>query len=586
MFCRKCGTPTEGDATICPKCEALEQQQAQPATPAEEVPDIENILSTPQTEAPQTEAPVETEEVPFTLGTVEQEEPPKKGKFLKALLLIGGIAAVAALVFLVVSLVTRKNPEERYVALKEDFVESAVEGISQFYEGYEQGAEGTINAVSAKLRLLLGEQILSTLEPAAGMDLSWLSDMGLDIEFYPNANMTEAIMDLVVGGKEVLTMDMIVNSAVYYMSLPTLSSEFIKVTADDYTNALMDDMSTMPTTNFQEAQAEAEAMLRRLGEALPTQEQMQDMTRRYLTVILENLDNMTYEFQTVRAGQYEEELLVYTITLDNDTLTGIMLAAVEEMRTDKTLEEYLDKLSRTVGTTADLHAEFMNMLDQVDADVLGGQPMEIAPAFKLYLNDDDEVVGLTLLNDATDAQSAVMEAVLVEDGGNFGFYMNVEGQSAVTGEGEYSGDAVTGNFKIYDDGTEMLKISLQEVEISDAAAVGTIELRLGEALMEELMGSDASMMTMVNPVLVATFDVAEDGGFAEFYLKAMGQKMFGLSLEMEYIDNKPVSLPTSAYELEEAQQWLATFDIAAFKQNLLDAGLPQELVEQISLSDG
>lgn len=586
MFCRKCGTPTEGDATICPKCEALEQQQAQPATPAEEVPDIENILSTPQTEVPQTEAPVETEEVPFTLGTVEQEEMPKKGKFLKALLLIGGIAAVAALVFLVVSLVTRKNPEERYVALKEDFVESAVEGISQFYEGYEQGAEGTINAVSAKLRLLLGEQILSTLEPAAGMDLSWLSDMGLDIELYPNVNMTEGIMDLVVGGKKVLTMDMIYNNAVSYMSLPTLSSEFIKVTADDYTNALMDDMSTMPTTNFQEAQAEAEAMLRQLGEALPTQEQMQDMTRRYLTVILENLDNMTYEFQTVRAGQYEEELLVYTITLDNDTLTGIMLAAVEEMRTDKTLEEYLDKLSRTVGTTADLHAEFMNMLDQVDADVLGGQPMEIAPAFKLYLNDEDEVVGLTLLNDATDAQSAVMEAVLVEDGGNFGFYMNVEGQSAVTGEGEYSGDAVTGNFKIYDDGTEMLKISLQEVEISDDAAVGTVELRLGEALMEELMGSDASMMTMVNPVLVATFDVAEDGGSAEFYLKAMGQKMFGLSLEVEYIDNKSVSLPTSAYESEEAQQWLATFDIAAFKQNLLDAGLPEELVEQISLSDG
>ena len=585
MFCRKCGTPTEGDATICPKCEALEQQQAQPATPAEEVPDIENILSTPQTEAPQTEAPVETEEVPFTLGTVEQEEPPKKGKFLKALLLIGGIAAVAALVFLVVSLVTRKNPEERYVALKEDFVESAVEGISQFYEGYEQGTEGMLNAVSAKLRLLLGEQILSTLEPAAGMDLSWLSEMGLDIEFYPNANMTEAIMDLVVGGKEVLTMDMILNSAVSYMSLPTLSSEFIKVTADDYTNALMDDMSTTPTTNFQEAQAEVEAMLRRLGEALPTQEQMQDMTRRYLTVILENLDNMTYEFQTVRAGQYEEELLVYTITLDNDTLTGIMLAAVEEMRTDKTLEEYLDKLSRTVGTTADLHAEFMNMLDQVDADVLGGQPMEIAPAFKLYLNDDDEVVGLTLLNDAADAQSAVMEAVLVEDGGNFGFYMNVEGQSAVTGEGEYSGDAVTGNFKIYNEGTEMLKISLQEVEISDDAAVGTVELRLGEALMEELMGSDASMMTMVNPVLVATFDVAEDGGSLEFYLKAMGQKMFGLSLEMEYIDNKSVSLPTSAYELEEAQQWLATLDIAAFKQNLLDAGLPEELVESLGLSE-
>lgn len=585
MFCRKCGTPTEGDATICPKCEALEQQQAQPATPAEEVPDIENILSTPQTEAAP-EAPVETEEAPFTLGTVEQEETPKKGKFLKALLLIGGIAAVAALVFLVVSLVTRKNPEERYVALKEDFVESAVEGISQFYEGYEQGAEGTLNAASAKLRLLLGEQILSTLEPAAGMDLSWLSDMGLDIELYPNANMTEGIMDLVVGGKKVLTMDMIYNNAVSYMSLPTLSSEFIKVTADDYTNALMNDMSTTPVTNFQEAQAEAEAMLRQLGEALPTQEQMQDMTRRYLTVILENLDNMTYEFETVRAGQYEEELLVYTITLDNDTLTGIMLAAVEEMRTDKTLEEYLDKLSRTVGTTADLHAEFMNMLDQVDADVLGGQPMEIAPAFKLYLNDEDEVVGLTLLDDATDAQSAVLEAVLVEDGGNFGFYMNVEGESAVTGEGEYSGDAVTGNFKIYNEGAEMLKISLQEVEISDAAAVGTVELRLGEALMEELMGSDASMMTMVNPVLVATFDVAEDGGSLEFYLKAMGQKMFGLSMELEYIDNKPVSLPTSAYELEEAQQWLATLDIAAFKQNLLDAGLPEELVEQISLSDG
>lgn len=576
MFCRKCGTPTEGDATICPSCAALEaQKQADQTAVTEDIPSIENILQAETPAEAPAEAPAATEAAPFALGTVEQEEPPKKGKLLKALLLIGGIAAVAALVFLVVSLVTRKTPEERFVSLKEDFVESAVDGVTQLYDNYQlsQNSE-LIYAYEMKLRLLMAEDILSSLESMAGTDMRWLADAGLNIRLYQENGLAEGVLDLVLKETPVLTYDVFMDGTDYYMGLPLLTTGYIKIDANDL------------DSDYRTAQAEAEALLQQIMQMLPTQEQMQDLTRRYLTIILNSLNNMTYEFETVTAGQYQEELLVYTITLDDDTLTGVVEAVVAEMRTDKTLEAYLNQLSSTLNDGTDVYAQFRSALDELDLDKAQTSEYEYSvqeyvPVLKLYINDDDEVVGISMIDCFETGDETILESVLVEDGDAFGFYMDVDGQSAITGEGEYSGDAVTGDFKIYDEDQEMLKISLQEVEMDGDTFKGTVDLRLGDALWEELLGSDGAALSMVSPVLSLTGNVENDQGTIELYLKTLGQKLVGISLNMETIVTKSLSLPATTYTVDQMDQWIDSFDFTELKQTLQTVGLPQELLEEI-----
>lgn len=562
MYCIKCGHPLDDGMEFCPNCGA----------------EIHKVSVDTDGENP----------APHAQSTENVEQ----GKNLKPLILIGaGLLLLVALVMLFINFGALKNwfvgifttPEELMVNVYKATANAVLEPVLQEYD--ENLSDGNQDSLSSRAQILVkpGQQILNTLAYAVyggEGDMSWLSEIRLDVDFAIKNKLQKNVLGLGLGEHDILSLELITDSEnkKQYLAIPELSDQ-----------AVLMDMSQTP-----ELQS---ADMAKLYDALPSGQTIKQIFDRYLDILLHGCSNVEKYTQEVTLGEITQKLTVLEAMTDEADLIEVTVKLLEQAKQDQDIKEvlealdpwYQDMLKQSMDSYYDsvdadssqtLYEEFIAEADAMLADLqeqLKNTDPDNQMTVYTYLDDRYHIVGIKL--EATDMEETVSGMALCQDGQTS--VQIIMGDTILTGSGQID-ESVGGSFELFAGEDKMLDIKLENVTES----AGTVYLEPSAILMTELaeqMGvdnSDVGMMGMADVVLRVCYEETEESSKSSVTVLSNDVSVLELIITGEMTQQQEITLPVNAVDLNEeeaAYNWLAGLNVEGVIQKIADAGVPEEL---------
>ena len=573
MFCKNCGNPTEGEATLCPQCAA-----AQPA-PVEEQPG-------------------------FTVSNGEVR-PPKKGKGKLIALIAGAVALVLVLaaVFCWDSLAgmfqrSFGSPEEYFVYVHE---QAADEVIAQLRENYSKNSgtalSATEGAYAHELHLLLGGELISILNSSGDMDLSWLSDIALTVDTDTQDKLSSVKMGIGLGDKTALSVDALVDmeNLSVYLGLPGLAEGYVQCTAEDMKEAGV----TMPDPAQQK---------QILEQILPDEKALFAVLERYTDLLLSKVKTVTKEEKTVTVGGISQKMVVLEAKITEADLTDMALAVLEQAKTDAELEKLLDQFSAYENSVmestrqqmseyyteeelneyfpeVDYHAEMLEAIPDAIADIQESKAEASEQNYFLltgYVTPEHELAGHTFAVYTEGVKEEIdFSYITVKDGKNSAFEAKIQ-QVQITGSGAEVKDAFSGSYTVSDVEHTYGTLTLENVTENS----GVLSFTASSELLESMGAEEAvsSLLSLTQPTLKLTYSGSEKDLAMKLELLA-GDKLFaGITWDAKVVEAGNLQLPADAVRLQDQQallEWVNTIQSEKLMENLTDAGVPEQFLQDL-----
>ena len=562
MYCIKCGHPLDDGMEFCPNCGAQIHKVSVETEGEEPAP---HVKSTEYTES---------------------------GKNLKPfIMIVAGLILLVALVMLLINFGALKNwfvglfttPEELLVNVYKATANAVLEPVLQEYD--ENLSQGNQESVSSRAQILVkpGQQILDTLAYAVyggEGDMSWLSEIRLDVDFAIKNKLQKNVLGLGLGEHDILSLELTTDSEnkKQYLAIPELSDQ-----------AVLMDMSQTP-----ELQS---ADMTKLYDALPSGQTIKQIFDRYLDILLHGCSNVEKHTQEVTLGEITQKLTVLEAMTDEVDLIEVTAKLLEQAKQDQDIKEVLEALdpwyqdmlkqsmdsyydSANANSSQTLYEEFIAEVDATLADLqeqLKNADPDNQMTVYTYLDDRYHIVGIKL--QATDMEETVSGMALCQDG-----RISVQiimGDTQLTGNGQID-ESVSGSYELFAGKDKMLDIKLENV--TDSA--GNVYLEPSAILMTELaeqMGVDNSgsgMMGMADVVLRVCYEEAEKSSKSSVTVLSNDISVLELIVSGEITQQQEITVPVNAVDLnaeEAAYNWLAGLNVEGVIQKITDAGVPVEL---------
>lgn len=599
MFCGKCGNPLEDDSRFCCNCGApVEGIPAEPAASVEETPVAENAAPAEEVMDVQEnvveEAVQEGEQPEFMLNTEGEIAKPKK-KISAIPFLICGIvviAAVALLAFLNWSnfsgFFTRtfSSPEKLQTKVYEDVVANAFDKVtvSEDNKKGEQTFDPTNMGAEGEMRLTIDDQLLSLI-PANGMDMSWLSDIAIGFDSSVKDNLAKMGMSVILGDTKIASADMLMDqeSMEYWISVPELNDKAIYM---NYLDILEESGMAMSALTDSE-------MIAELEKVMPSQDVIETIAKRYVGVLMSNFGDVEKSTETVKVSGVSQKLHVLKATMDEDDLLENAENLIKTLKKDKDIKEIILDIEEYAGEEG-IYDSFIEALDEA-LETLDEEDMDL-PSFKLtlltYLNDANDIVGITVKASSMGAKLEPLSWVRVEQGKKFASELVISaGPESLVFEGKGEKAKTTNSkYTLSYNGDEILTVKVQDYVSDDTKTAGTLRITLSKDIMEEVMsGADLpeSVLDLIgsaDPALEIQFNIAEgESGSFSIALAAGTKKLVTLALSTKLTAPDAIQIPENVIEFKDEEsltEWAETMNedfLSTLMERLIEAGVPADL---------
>lgn len=597
MFCPECGNPLEEGQTVCTAC--AEAKEA-PATEQE----------TPVTEQ---EVPVAEQEVPeMELNTPEEAPKPKKN--LKTLI-IGAVAAVAVilgLIFGLPALIGPSTPQEHLAKAEAQTLQNS--SFAGVYDAMRSSATETDFLHSSTIMsVTVGDKVTDMISTMAGegmdIDLSWLEQVQVRMD--ANVQEEAAQIEYAIGlnSVDLITLRAILDVAeeTIFMGIPELSDTFFGI---DMSEMGMD-LSEMETA-LASSEVATEAM-QKVVKALPDSKTLSNLIGKYLEIAMEQVEEVEKDSDELEVGDLSEKVTVLSAEIDQETARNMVIAVLEAMQDDKEITKILNNICDAINEMAetlemdaeeisadDILDQIPDLIDTLEASQPGAsapqaeemEPSEEEPAAKdaitytVYLGSRYEIIGRSFT--APDGSSISFKTV--HEGKEMATELVVEtyGEKvfAIYGEGTDS-DAT---YEIVSNGQTVCyveTIDLNNKALNNGEFIGTIRVRLGEDLAQQLTDSIPSeisaLIGLADPAIQLTG--AKDSVELGLY---MGETMLvSLKVETKSLKDSKISTPKDYIEVgpdmsqEDLLEEVADFNFDKLLKNLEKAGVPSDYLDML-----
>lgn len=604
MFCGKCGNPLEDDARFCGNCGAPVELEipAEPAAPVEEAPVAEAAAPAEEVVEVQenvAEEAVQEPELPeFMLNTEGELAKPKK-KIGKIFGLIGGIVLVVLIAVLAVAAIsdfdgffgfftrTFSSPEKQQTKVYEDVVADAFDKLTvsgdnkkggQSFDPTNMGAEG-------EMRLTIDDQLLSLIVPANGVDMSWLSDIAIGYDASVKDELYKMVMSVVLGDTTLASADMVMDqeSMEYWLSIPELNDKALYI---NYSEMMEDMGASMVTMMDPETLAD-------YAELLPSQEVLEAIVSRYVSVIMSGFGDVERSTETRKVSGVSQKLHVLKATMDEDDLVDIAENLIKTLKKDKDIKEIILNVEEYVGEEG-LYDSFIEAMDEA-LEALDEDEMDL-PSFKLtlltYLNNANDIVGITVKVSSMGVKLEPLSWVRVEQGKKFASELVISaGTESVVFEGKGEKAKTTNSkYTLSYNGDEILTVKVQDYVSDDTKTAGTLRIIPSENIMDEVMsGADIpeavlDLIGSADPALEIQFSVVNgESGEYSIALAAGTKKLVTLSVTTKLTAPDAIQIPENVLELKDEEsltEWTEGMNedfLSALIERLIEAGAPAEL---------
>ncbi len=546
MFCTKCGNELPEGAKFCTACGAALET---PAAIQEDVVPAPVAEPVEEQYIPAQELPAQPELELNTQGQVQQ----KKSK--TPLWIAIGVVAAALIALIAFNFSTILSwfgvqPEPK-VQLNKAIQSGFGSAIDQYDELVNTATDMLSKeyAVATETKFVVDEEVLELMSQLIGMDAASLQPIieGISIKQHSTIDDNKVMnrITLLAEGEELLEFAQIVDmsTADQWYSLPTFSDQAIKLSADDTAEVAVPDMAT-------------------LMKWLKT-DRLKAIALRYMEIIVNGLTAVERTTETVTVMEVSQELTVLNCRLTEKDALKIAQNILETARTDKDIKSLIEEMADMMGEEApeDIYASFVEAIDEGLEEIKQTEVEEDSEelTFQVYLSGND-LAGFYMETDGEEIRIAN-----TTDGEKFGFELIFGSPLQITGVGTDKGkNGISGEYIIYEEEEELLSVELEDFVYSMTAASGSVTLKFGEGMYEEIgyLIGDSSLeaaLPAMDPAIKITMDSTNETSNATIGLILSGTEMFRIVSEGAEAEPEAIVIPedyVDADDEEAMEQWL------------------------------
>lgn len=540
-------------------------------------------------------------------------EPAESGfkKFIVShkVLLITGAVVMAALLLLLCNLKgtanflrrTFSSPEDYYHYVEKKKAEELSEDIGELYSRYFlDSLDVSDRSVTTELSMTLGEggRELMDLAGLAGVDLSWFESEAFRMDFSARRDAMAMGLGFVLNEVDILSGNLVLDldEEIVYLQVPEVNERYMAIEIPD---GSLGDME------------EVWEMYDMLARICPDREEMEQLTNRYLMTAIECMDDVSREKKILKVGDIEQKCTLLTVTADANTLKGMALELLRQMRDDKDIERiikeamgeevfieefYLDDMS-----PEEAYAEFQDWADREiealedrdDLDVYDDETLRM----KVYVDDKGEIVGrIVEMGDVT------INMLMPEKGEQFGYALSYvdsyfadpdyDESIVLTGTGRRNGDKIDGEFVLEYCDTSIMDIAVKDLHVEDmrkGMPNGSMTLELSEGI-EDLMGYTPGMSMVQGMEFTLDFKSDNNSGSCDMsvFMRERHIMDIGMSYKREkgYQGPDPGKNAVAVKDMDDLKKWGRHFDLGGVTDALKEANVPSEVTDSMEMFDG
>lgn len=355
---------------------------------------------------------------------------------------LAALGVTALLIFLLViglSANAAQTPQEFYrsAELKNlDRLSSSASGVYSRVDG-PVGIMGSVElAVSEKFIAIIADNL-------GGYEGELPSTAGFEYEAVIRGGRAGIFLSALIDGEPLLSAETVTDAegGMAYLRVPQLSDMFLALDVTDSLAMLADS----PIAD----------MLDAMGKAAPDDETAGRLTRKYLEIIINSLENVKLEAAEVTASGVTAEMTAVTVTLDARTVINIARNVLREVIRDEELKALLNDLSEAYAEEFDYEfdpdyepggegapeeydfygelEEALNSLDSLDRDAIANA-MNNTVQMVVWVDGEGNIAGREFVIDA-DGTGIRLRALCVTSGDDIGvetYLRELEGETVRT----------------------------------------------------------------------------------------------------------------------------------------------------------
>lgn len=636
MFCERCGYLLEDGEKVCSKCgtpvQGAENATIVPtdsATVSNDAVTVSNDTATASTDA--ATASNETTATsaytaPNTASAYTTINPsaapagastPAAKKFNVAGLVLGIVGAIGIVALIVVAVnfsaidnfihKTFYTPEGYYKYVEKKAIKELASTAGEWYDAYVLD-EMTMNDMSIEQQLSVeiseGGQSVLSLARLMGVDLTWFKSGTISVETSCKDDIFAWEGYAALNQQNILSGNFIMDmqGESMYFQIPELTETYLGMDMEDVLDADEQDF-------IQEFQ-EQFALNKQLTEIMPDQKTVEKLTNKYLLLMLDCVEDVTKDTDTLKIGGVSQKVTVLTATIDDEAMQDIWKVILEEVRKDQDIKKIVTDLAKVVEPEIDEDAAYESFLEELEdkaeeADEYFFEYVKKTMVMTVYVDYKGKIRGRSIewVEDVSaygDAytNSMTVSVLMPEKGNRFGYEMEVvqdmessygsDMNLKISGSGNRSGNKTNGDFTMDFNGISILDLTVKNIDtkkLKMGQLDGTIEIQLADTL-GVLLGYVQGMSVFEDMKFVLTADAEKNTTKMTFDFFFGEEQMVSVTASEQTKDKANISIPADEdiimvqdeYDFEE---WLDEIDWDEVISQLSETDLPSSLIDMV-----
>ena len=489
-------------------------------------------------------------------------------------------------------------------------VDALAAGIGAYADMLSIGSTMGDFGAEAEIELMLGDMLIDLLEEQifggdTGMDFSFLSSIGLDMEIESNSELAQMQIALGLNDTEIIALAMLFNMESAWVGVPDLSNSYLEMNFADLGIDLEAATATVPS------------WVTTIDQYMPSEETLATILNLYLALVVKEIDSVERTTETLTLDGLSQEATKLDVKIYEQDALDAVKAVLTAAKTDNDIKKIVEDFGDFYNDMmAEMYAEYDMQFEEVDAyaeftklidEALQGLPAEAETTDSyigliLYVDDDHNIIGCSLdmgviytqkvpnvstngyaatsASDSDQESYIVFSYYTVTEGNNFKTIFEVAEEMKVTGSGTINNGKIDGTFAFTADGITGLTIELKNYETNNKDfASGTIIIKPTKDLLNMMDGVDELPFDDIGLQL----DVDITGDKYDITMKLIGDDAMIVGIGLKLAEKNPgnIKAPTNTVDINDQtalMNWVAGIDFDEIIDNLGDAGVPSELL--------
>ena len=231
---------------------------------------------------------------------------------------------------------TFDDPADYFKHVEGAPIEDGIDTITSLYD-VSLAFDGKLNKIGAEATadIELSEEALNMIELLAGVDVSWLSNIGIDTGVYMDGEVYGVDIGLLLGESKLLSLDVICDyvSGMIYLSVPEVLT---KALAINYNDAADTDLSATVID----------------PSMLPEGKTLNALAKKYINMVLDGIENVERTEGKIAANGIEQNCSILTVTVTEEDAKAIAKTVLESARADEELKAVIIAFGNVIAETS------------------------------------------------------------------------------------------------------------------------------------------------------------------------------------------------------------------------------------------